>query len=370
MIQRFPFTLSRYLFVQFLVNFAVLLTGLLLIVYIFDTIELLRRAAKVEGISVSLVLQMGLYKLPEVGQQIFPFAILFSAMFTFWQLSKRSELVVVRAAGLSVWQFMGPLVAGALLIGLLQMSVINPLGAMFIAKFQTIEAQKLKRDDSLISLSDQGLWLRQRHHENGEAVGTAVLHAKSVKPGWRLQQVMALFINSQYGFEQRIDARAASLERGQWVFDGVIVNNPGEQPVHVDRLAMPTDLSIDKIQNSFADPQTISFWRLPAYIRTMMATGFDATSLKIQLQSLIARPIFFIGMVLLAACVSLRPQRMGGTVWLIVAGVAIGFVVFFLGSFLQALGASGQIPLLLAAWFPPLICCLLGVGGLMMLEDG
>lgn len=114
-----------------------LLFGLLLVVYLFDTIELLRRAAKVEGLPVSLVLQMGLFKLPDVGQQIFPFAVLFSALFTFWQLTRRSELVVVRAAGLSVWQFMMPLAFAAFLIGTVQMMVVNPVGALLIAERQT-----------------------------------------------------------------------------------------------------------------------------------------------------------------------------------------------------------------------------------------
>jgi len=75
-------------------------------------------------------------------------------------------------------------------------------------------------------------------------------------------------------------------------------------------------------------------------------------------------------MVLLAASVSMRPPRARGTLMLVVAGIVIGFFFFFSSSFLQALGASRQIPPLLAAWAPALIAFMLGVSAIMTLEDG
>ena len=109
----FPSTLSRYLARVYTLNFLGLTAGLLGIVYLFDTVELLRRASKFSDVPLGLVLQMGLFKLPEVGQLTLPFAVLFSAMMTFWQLTRKHELVIVRAAGLSVWQFLGPVVGVA-----------------------------------------------------------------------------------------------------------------------------------------------------------------------------------------------------------------------------------------------------------------
>ncbi len=362
-----PPTLSRYLFWQFLYNFALLLCGLLIVIYIFDTVELLRRAAKVEGLPVSLILQMGFLKLPDTGQQIFPFAVLFSALFTFWQLTRRSELVVVRAAGLSVWQFMMPLVFAAMLVGVLQMAVINPIGAMLIGKFERLEAEQLAKDESLITLSGQGLWLRQKNADEG----TILLHAARVEqPNWVLRDVMVLYLDNQDSFVRRLDAQDARLTTSSWVFSNVTLNQSGQAPETIAQVTLGTTLSIDKIENSFADPKTVPFWKLPSYIRTMNGTGFNAVPLKIEFQALIAKPIFLAGMILIAACVALRPQRQGGTTVLIIIGVILGFVVFFLTNFLQALGASGQIPILMAAWFPPMIYCLMGVGGLMILEDG
>jgi lipopolysaccharide export LptBFGC system permease protein LptF len=69
---------------------------------------------------------MGLLKLPDVGQIVLPFAILFAALYTFWSLVRKQELVIVRSAGLSVWQFLAPIVGVAMLAGVVHMTVLNP----------------------------------------------------------------------------------------------------------------------------------------------------------------------------------------------------------------------------------------------------
>jgi lipopolysaccharide export system permease protein len=363
----FPSTLSRYLARVYFTNFLILLMGLLGIVYLFDTVELLRRASKFDDVPLSLVLQMGLFKLPEVGQLTMPFAVLFSAMMTFWSLTRKHELVIVRAAGLSVWQFLGPVVGVAILIGILQITVINPLGAMLVGRYASLEGTYLNRQENLISLSEQGLWLRQ-----GEDQGEVILHASKVQmPEWVLKDVMALFFDDKQNFTRRIDAKQAILKDGEWTFMEAVVNQPGRAaPSASAYISLATPLTIGEIEESFAAPETIPFWRLASFIRTMESTGFDATALKIHMQSLLSRPLMFAAMILLAASVSLRPPRLRGTGTLIVVGVIMGFVVFFLTSFLQALGASGQLPPLISGWVAPAICFLLGVGAMMTFEDG
>jgi len=359
-------TLGRYLSSLYVLNFIGLYAGLLCIVYLFDTVELLRRAAKFEDLPLLLVLQMGLLKLPEVGQILLPFAILFSAMFTFWQLSKREELTILRSSGLSAWQFLMPIMAAAFLIGLFQIFVINPMGALFLKKFETLEIQYLERQEQQIALSDQGLWLKQKHGE-----GNVVLHASEVElPAWILKNVMVLFFEGNNDFAKRIDASQAVLEPGQWTFKEATINAKRELPQKLDLVSLETHLTATEIEESFASAETIPFWQLQTYIKTMQATGFDPTRLRIYFQSLLSQPLFFIAMILLAASVSLRPARVRGAFILIVAGVFIGFVVFFFSNFIQALGVSGQIPVIIAAWFPAIICFLLGIGAMMTLEDG
>ena len=370
---KIPATLNRYMARSYILNFLLLLCALLAIIYLFDTVELIRRASKRDDIPLVLVLQMGFLKLPEVGQILFPFAILFSAMFTFWQFTRRHELVVFRAAGFSVWQFLAPILTVAVSLGLLQMMVINPLGSLFITKFEELERTYLSRQENQIAVFREGLWLRQATHaKNGDqADGYVILHAPRIEqPAWVLKNVSVLYFAEGDRFYQRLDADNARLETGNWVFENATIHREGKKVANVPRFTLPTLLTVQDIEESFASPESMSFWFLPGYIKTLEQTGFDAKKLRVHYQSLLAQPLMFAAMVLLAATVSMRPPRLRGTMMLLAIGIFIGFVVFFLSSFLQALGASGQIPVILAAWSPGLICFLLGLSVIMNLEDG
>jgi lipopolysaccharide export system permease protein len=359
-------TLSRYLARIYIVNTLCLFAALLAVIYLFDTVELMRRASKIADVPVGVVLQMGLLKLPEVGQLLLPFAILFGAMFTFWQLTRRYELVVVRAAGFSFWQFLAPVIAVALVAGILHVTAINPAGALLVGKFKQLEDRYLDRQDNEIALFREGLWLRQATKE-----GYVILHAGKIKqPSWQLKDVMALYFQAGDQFIRRIDAGSAKLEKGQWVFSDTVISMPNQQPVRKATEILPTQLTIADIEESFSSAEAMSFWRLPGHIRTLEETGFDASRLKVYYQNLLSQPLLFAAMVLLAAAVSMRPPRSGGAFSFFAIGIMLGFVIFFMSSFLQALGASHQLPVVLAAWSPALISALLGLSVMMNLEDG
>ncbi len=377
-------TLSLYLAKRYTLNLFILLCALLGIIYLFDTVELIRRASKHTDIPITLILQMGLYKLPEVGQTLFPFAVLFSAMFTFWQLTRKYELIVVRASGFSVWQFLMPITLVAISFGVLHMGVINPVGAILVTKYEQMERIHLKRQANQIAVFEQGLWLTQdilieqtsNIPEPSPAKadltsGYVILHAQKVKqPDWVLKGVTVLYFTSSNDFLQRIDSTEATLEKNFWILKDVTTHQGDAQTTKQNIYKLPTSLTIQDIEESFSSPQSMSFWRLPDYINTLETTGFDATHIKVYYHNLLSQPLMFCAMILLAATVSMQPPRSKGTFIMIAAGVFIGFIVFFMSSFLQALGSSQQIPVVLAAWSPAFIAFLLGLSAMMNIEDG
>lgn len=384
-------TLSLYLAKRYVFNLLILLVALLSIIYLFDVVELIRRASKNSEVPMGLIIQMGLLKLPDVGQKLFPFAVLFSAMFTFWQLTRKYELIVVRASGFSVWQFLMPITAVGILFGALQMAVINPVSAIFIGKYEQMERVHLKRKKNEIAVFEAGLWLKQNIliddiGQNGEKLiqnnaedfteGYVILHAQKLQQkNWVLQNVTVMYFQDGNHFLQRVDAQNATLKPGFWQLNNVTIHknikNAGmAMPERLKTFTVPTSLTQREIEESFSSPESMSFWKLPAYIKTLEQTGFDATRLKVYYQSLLSQPLMFCAMILLAACVSMRPPRARGTFIMVGTGVMIGFIIFFISSFLQAMGSSQQIPVLMAAWAPALISFLLGLSVMMNIEDG
>jgi lipopolysaccharide export system permease protein len=360
--------LLMYMARQFFVQFMMFVGGLLGVIFVFDTVELMRRLGKYDNLAFDIVVPMALFKLPEVGLQVIPFAILFSSVFFLWRMTRSYELIAIRAAGVSVWQFLFAPIIVAILIGFSCIMVLNPVSAAMIAKYEELEARYISfAPETTLNLSRNGLWLRQNLEQ-----GVAIIHAKNVKtPEWELTPVTAFFFDENRNITFRIDAAKATLEDKSWAFEQAysnkIIDNNTE---YFERLNMPTTLTRREIESRFASPSTISFWNLPAYARVMQATGFSSNGLWSHYYKLLSEPILNIALVLLAGAVALRSPRYLKGWWMVISTMMIAFLVFFLGDVLAALGISDRLPLLLSSFAPALISLMAGLSFLLYLEDG
>ncbi len=359
-------TLSGYIGRQFLIWFAAGLLSLLALIYLLDTVELLRRTANRPEATFDIVVTMGLLKLPEIGQEIFPFVILFGAMYTFWRLTRTHELVVARASGISVWQFTAPVMAWAVIIGIVLVTVLNPIFAAMLTRFERMENKYLRGQTSSLDVGRSGLWLSQLTED-----GAYRIHAESVVPGTlEMRRVTVLLSTPQERMSARLDAAAAALTPGYWDLTEVWFNQPGQQSRFLARYRLPTDLTEQKIQDSFAPPDTLSFWALPGFINTLERTGLSSVRHQLHWHTLLAQPVLFAAMVLLAAAFSLRQMRGGGTMALVSGGIATALILFLVKDVIMALGLSGSIPIILAAWAPAGVTLLLSIAALLHTEDG
>lgn len=359
-------TLSFYVGRLFLSSLAGIFMLFVAIIFMLDFIELLRRAAGKASVTFAEVVNMALLKLPHTAQEVLPFAVLFGSILAFWRLNRSSELVIIRSAGVSIWQFLLPVLVITAAVGGFKLAVFNPLAASLIAKFEQIEAENLRYRTSVLAVSKTGLWLRQKDDD-----GQTVIHASGVShDGLQLSGVIVFFYGSQDKFLGRADARGARLETGFWRLKDVWLTESGAKPRFVAEHRIPTDLTLDKIQESFASPETVSFWELPHFIRVLEAAGFSSVRHKLQFNSLLAEPLLLCAMALIAAVFSLRHTRRSGSALIIAGGVMTGFLLYFVTDLVSALGLSNSIPVLLAAWTPAGASTLLGLSMLLHLEDG
>lgn len=359
-------TLSAYIGRQFAAWFFTVLLALTAVVYLFDTVELLRRASAREEVTVAIVLKLSLLKLPQLVQEMIPFIVLFATMLTFWRLSRSHELTVVRAAGISVWQFLLPAILIALLIGALRLAVLNPVGAALYANFERIDAVMMRGRTSLLAVSPTGFWLRQ-----ADGRTNAVIHALRVSSqDMELYDVTVFIFEGADRFVGRVDAASARLEPGAWLLRDAVISDPDQTARREPLYRLPTEMTPERIHESFAAPETISFWELPAFIRVLENAGFSAIRHQLYWHRLLAGPLLLAAMVLLAATFSLRPPRRGGTGLLVVTGIGAGFLLYFVSNLVAALGQTASIPVVLAAWTPAGVSTLVAITLLLHLEDG
>lgn len=360
-------TFSAYVARQFSAWFCGVFMAMVIITFLLDYLELIRRGGTKLQATLLRLFEMAALKLPHTAQEVLPFAILFGTMLAFWRLTRNNELVVARAAGVSVWQFLTPALVVAILIGIVAVTVFNPIASFTQALYEKLEAHVLRQGSDQLALSNAGLWLRQSDRQGDQIV----IHAGKIASHQTvLEPVTLYFFDAATQFTSRIDAQDARLERGDWVIENGTRWLPNEPPQPFDEWRLATTLTPRKIEESFASPDTMSFWDLPGYIGLLEQSGFPAQRHRLYFNVLLARPFLLCAMVLVAATFSLRMQRRGGTTLMIVGGVVSGFVLYFLSDIIFALGLSTKIPVTLAAWTPTGVSLVFGASMLLHLEDG
>ena len=358
-------TLMAYLAKRFFAAVLMVFAAFSALALSIDRADLFSRTTE-RGIPPEMVISMSLLKLPDIAQKLLPFAVLLGAVFAFSRMSRSHELVATRAAGISAWQFLTPPLLVAVALGVLTMTLFNPMASAFLAQYTRLEARYIHGQASQLAVSSTGLWLRQ-----GDAEHQSVIHALRVADqGVHLEEVIVFLYQGLDRYAGRIDAAAAELQDGHWHLSNAWVSGADGLPQHRDAYDLPTGLTPSQIQESFASPDTISFWELPRFIANAEGAGFSALRHRLYWYSLLSLPLLFCAMVFMAASFSLRLARLGGTPQLVLAAVLSGFGVYFLGDVTGALGQSGILPTPLAALAPAAAASLLGMTLLFHEEDG
>ncbi|MDP6518120.1 MAG: LPS export ABC transporter permease LptG [Alphaproteobacteria bacterium] len=363
---RLSSTLSAYISRQFLIGIGIVLFALTALILVFDLVELARRAASSSGGGTLIVVKMALLHLPYMAQRVVPYAVLIGVMLTLARMTRTSELVVARASGTSVWQFLLPGLGLCAALGIFLVTVFNPLAAALLSRYEQLDAKHIRGQVSNLAVSTAGLWLRQ-----ADAAGESVIHALRItEPELTLHDVIIFRYEGSDRFVERIDADTAKLEAGHWLLRNALITGPDRTATRRDQHRFETHLTIGQIQDSFASPETLSFWQVPGFIALLERAGFSALKHRVHWHSVLAGPLLLCAMVLIGASFSLRmTARQGGAGLLITAGVFVGFLFYVFSDIVMALGISASIPVVLAGWSPGVVAALLGVAMLLHIED-
>lgn len=318
------------------------------------------------------VVSLVLLDLPNANYAILPLVMTLATVALFLRLARSSELVVVRASGRSgVASLIAPVIVAGL-IGVLALTMLNPIVAAASKRHHDLKNSYKGDGSSVLAIASEGLWLRQ-----GGANGQTVIHALRASSDVSTLHTATFLSFAPDGTPQRrIIADTATLDAGAWVLSDVKIwelvpgGNPEATAREVEQLRLPSALTRERIIDSFGKPEYISFWDLPGFIDELEAAGFSARRYLMWYQMELSRPLFLIALVVVAAAFTMRHSRLSNTGVSVLTAILLGFGLYYIRNFAQILGENGQIPILLAAWAPPLAAFLLGTGILLHMEDG
>ena len=359
-------TLGRYFAGRFVVSALGVFASIFILLVLVDYIEMVRKTSGLASVSAITVAETSLFRVPQLLEKMMPFCILIGAMTCYLALSRRLELVVARAAGISAWQFIAPALASSIVLGIAATTAYNPISANLRELSKRMEAELFGSAPGGGIQDASGFWINQVNSE-GQAIINA---ARSEQQGVRLTGLTVFRFDPDFRFKERIEAREATLEEGRWLFKSARRYSLDGPPVDEDSFFLTTSLTPAQVRNSFSTPETVSFWQLPGYIRSSESSGFATAGYRLQYHKLIAQPFLLAAMVMLAAAVSLRFFRFGGVQKMVLSGVGAGFLLYVLSKVTEDLSKAELMHPIAAAWLPVCVGGLTGFLALLYQEDG
>jgi lipopolysaccharide export system permease protein len=362
----FVSTASFYIGMRFLVAIFGVFGLCTVLIFMIDFVELLRQAGKYGSVPGYKLAWITLLRLPAYTEILLPFAVLVGSISALLMLSRKSELAVMRAGGMSVWQILRPGVVVGLGLGVLSSAAFNPLAAHARDQSEKVYSKAFGRESSPFGKGAAGTWLRQDGTD-----GQSVLSASSAKEKGAVLGTVTAFVYDKNGqFSERVDASEARLYDGFWLLSPALVSRMGREPEKFNSYLLSTYLTPERVVDALGSVISVSFWELPDLIYVTERAGLSASRLRIQYGLLLSRPLLCVAMVFLAATVSLRSFRSGGIQTMVVTGMVGGFGFFLFAEISRQIGTAGLAPVWAAVWVPVLLAILVSVTVLLHQEDG
>ena len=359
-------TLGRYVAARFLwmiVGSFSLCAGL---IYMIDFVEMLRQAGKHGNVGMATISYITLLRLPAYTEILLTFAVLAGSIFVLISLNRKSELAVMRAGGMSAWQFLWPGIGVAFLLGVFAVTIYNPLSARARAEAERVHAEAFGKPSNFLRQQSDLAWLRQ----NGKDGQSVIWAASSSQSGLLLTSVQVLQFDQQKRFKERVYGKRAMLREGYWEIVEGWVRRPGKRAQKFEKYRVSTYLTPNRVLDAMGSVRSLSFWQLPGVIEVVEKAKLSSASYHVQYQLLLSRPFLLVTMVLLGATVSLKSFRSGGVQTMVTIGVLGGIGFFLMVEVSRQIGIAGLVAPWVAVWVPVAVGMALSVATLLLQEDG
>lgn len=357
--------LSRYASRSFLMSFSGTFFCLFTIIVLFDFAELQRRAGS-KDISLGVKLEMIFLRSPHFLEQILPFLVFAAALFIFWRMNRANELLIFRAVGVSLWRLILPISLTALMIGFIDLTAFNPLASAMQKRYEKLDKRYLSRSKEDVKVAATGLWLSEKMGSNQAIYRADKIDLKNLT----LLNINIIITSPTNKLVTRLDAKAAKIQGNRLILKEGWETTVGKSAEPFEEKIIETSLNKDKIERMKVSRAVLSFWNLPPYIALLEASGLQSFKYQMYWHSLLASAFWLGTMVVLAAAFSCRPHRQGKTILILLAGLIVGFFLYFFKDVTFALGVAGGLPPIIAAWLPPILTLMVGAVLVFNQEDG
>jgi len=325
--------------------------------FLINILDIFERVSNA-NFNVFLVFALAILKIPESLTSVIASVILISAILTFYQLSIRSEITIIRACGYSIWKISAPVALSALVLGIFWITIFNFIEIASSKKFYQIETRYIKAEMREAIEHSSGVWFRQKNFYK-EDEDIIIIARKIYKNSAEFSNVTLWFFDSQNIFYKKIDAKRMFLENHKWILQKAIINDEALINHNVENIEIATDLEENfikkKIINNFDSAQFFLISELPKLIKELDASGLNSNKFKMYFNGQLNQVLLFVAMIFFATYFGICSIRNRKSQIKVFIGIIFGLIVFIASSISFSLGSSGLISVFESTWLISLI---------------
>jgi LPS export ABC transporter permease LptG/LPS export ABC transporter permease LptF len=365
----FPRILDAYVVLEFLKMFTLVLLGFVLLLLVFTVFDLLGDILR-NHIPFATVGDYLINLTPFFLSQVAPLAVLIAVLVTFGVLNRNSEIIAMKATGISLYRLVVPVVS---------IAAILAVSLFLFSEFYLPQANK--RQDALRNVIKGKPAQTVTHPEQNWIFGQPnrgepgrIFYYRFFDPDKDEFANISVFEfdPSTFALTRRIFAAKAVWDSGTdtWLFQNGWENEiQGDHPSGFRAFTQTSFSEIHEDPGYFnkesLQAQEMNFGQLDRYIGDLSQSGFDTMKLRVALWQKLARPVVAIVMAVLAIPFALSMGRRGSLTGIAVA-IGVALTYFVVESFFGALGNVNYLPAALAAWSSDILFGL--VGGYLLLR--
>ena len=362
-----PITLFFYFAFNFLKHVLFCVLGLLAFVSLLDVVELMRRVgATGVDVGTSFIILTSFSNLPNLLEQMLPFGVFGGSIICFYFWSRNHEFVTARTFGQNIWQASAPVFAASILIGLFQIMVMSPVTSTLSKHYEDQMDQLFaNRAQSNLSVSSNGVWLRDRIDNR-----TVIIHGQKLDADIARIENAVLYVIADNGvLLSRIKTNDMQLVDNQWRMSQTTrFANDGTSEILGD-IGMNSILDKRSLSLTIRPPHTINVYGLPNFISVLKDAGLGTETYQVYFHQLLSTPLKLLGLVMLAASITLTQFSRQHRLRLVIWALASSFGFYFASDLIFVLGNSSRLPYYVAGWAPALLILSIGAVLLARVEE-
>ena len=351
-----------YIYSQFIKTFLIttfIFFCIIIIVNFFDEI----RFAEKYNAEIYFIIYLSLLNAPSLIYEIFPFIFLISVKFFYLNLVDKDELSIFNTNGVSNFQIMSHLTIVTAVIGLLLLLFFYSISSSLKGKYLDTKNNFSNSNEYLAVVNDDGLWIKEEIDEN-----LYIIHAEKFDSD-KLESITITEADKYYNNKNTIIAKSANILSKNWQLIEVSILSQNGNKDKFKSYVYNSTFNGEIISNLFSNLNAMNIYELHKLSSSYFKIGYSNIDIKIHLNKLYSMPIFYVLMTILGFVIINKLKKIKSKFFVIVFGIFISVIVYYLNYFSGVLGNKGALPIYLSVWLPILILFLICNIGILKVNE-